>query len=189
MTHTSHDIEMTHTSHDNEATRERGFSLIELMFGVMTLTIGALGAYGIIIAAVASNSRNLMDSTMAMLTDAVIEQVNSTLVGSGQAFLTDCRGTSFTINTAPGGATVTGGLGSDIDYSAAQVTNYSMNYAVMSPCDNTGRYLTTYDVRWRVDQIGAAAATPTSSFLVSVAAKRQGLGLPIQVKVMLGRPE
>ena len=120
--------------------------------------------------AVNSNSHSLQDSTMTMLTNAVIEQVNSTLVGSGTANLTDCKGSNFTIATAPGGAAVRGGLGSDIDFSAAPVTNYQMDYTVMSPCESDGKQFAMYDVRWHVDQIGAANGTPSNSFLVTVGA-------------------
>src|SRR5207249_3835203 len=102
------------------------------------------------------------DSTITMLTDAVIEQVNSTLVGAGTANLSDCKGTNFTIATAPGGATLKAGPGSDIDFSVAAPADYAMCYAVMSPCNTQGKYLANYDVRWHVDQVGAAAGTPTS---------------------------
>ena len=76
-----------------------GFALTELLIAAVVMTVGGLGAYGIIIMAIGSNTRNLHDSTMTMLTNAVIEQVNSTLVGSGTAALSDCQGTIFTIAT------------------------------------------------------------------------------------------
>ena len=47
----------------------------------------------------------------------------------------------------------------------------------------------TYDVRWHVDQIGADAGTPSNSFLLTVASKRKGLALPLNVRVVVGRPE
>src|SRR5215207_7813935 len=90
-----------------------GFSLVELLIAMVVMTVGGLGASGIIIMAITANSRSLHDSTMTMLTNAVIEQINSTLVGSGSANLSDCRGTNFTIATAPGGAPLRGDLGSD----------------------------------------------------------------------------
>ena len=96
--------------------------------------------------AIAANSRSLYDSTMTMLTDAVIEQVNSTLVGSGTANLADCRGTNFTIATAPGGAALRGGLGSDIDFSSTAPAGYYMNYTVTAPCGVPGKNVATYDV-------------------------------------------
>jgi hypothetical protein len=166
-----------------------GFSLIEVIFAALIMTVGGMGAFGIIVAAMAANNRSVHDSTITMLTDAVIEQVNSTLVGSGTANLSDCRGTNFTIATAPGGAPLKGGLGSDIDFSATPPADYHMDFCVSSPCEALGKYLASYDVRWHIDQIGTASGTPTNSFLVTVGAKRKVFSLPVHVRVMVGRPE
>jgi hypothetical protein len=166
-----------------------GFALVELLIASVVMVVGGLGAYGIIIMAVSANSRNLHASTMSMLSNAVIEQVNSTLVGSGTAALSDCRGTTFSIATAPGGAPLRGGLGSDVDFTTAAPDGYRMDYVITSPCAAGGTNPATYDVRWRVDQIGAAGGTPSNSFLVTVAAKRKGLSLPVHVRVVVGRPE
>src|SRR4026208_1204443 len=87
---------------------ESGISLIEVMLAVAILTICSLGMIGLFPAATATNNRNKIDSTTAMLAGAIIEQVNSTLIGSGTASLTDCAGTTWTINTAPGGANLNG---------------------------------------------------------------------------------
>jgi len=151
--------------------------------------VAGLGAYAVVIMAVNASSSSGRESTMAMLSNAVIEQVNSTLVGSGTATLSDCDGTSFTISTAPGGAPLKGGIGTDIDFSAAVVADYHMDYTVTSPCAPGGTEFAIYDVRWHVDQVGATAGTPTNSFLLTVGAKRKGLGLPIYVRVVVGRPE
>src|SRR5436190_2429028 len=166
-----------------------GFALTELLIAAVVMTVGGLGAYGIIIMAISSNTRNLHDSTMTMLTNAVIEQVNSTLVGSGTAALSDCQGTIFTIATAPGGAALQDGPGSDVDFAASAPDEYHMDYTVTSPCAASGKKQATYDVRWHVDQVGATSGTPSNSFLVTVAAKRKGLSLPINVRVVVGRPE
>jgi prepilin-type N-terminal cleavage/methylation domain-containing protein len=166
-----------------------GFSLVEMLIATVVMTVGVLGACGIIVMAAAANSRNLHGSTMTMLTNAIIEQVNSTLVGSGTAALSDCRGTTFAIATAPGGAELQAGLGSDFNFSASPPDDYHMDYTITSPCGADGKNPATYDVRWRVDQIGAASGTPSNSFLVTVAAKRKGLALPVHVRVVVGRPE
>jgi prepilin-type N-terminal cleavage/methylation domain-containing protein len=168
---------------------EEGFTLVELLIASVVMTVAGLGAFGIIIMAVAADSRSSHESTMVMLTNAVIEQVNSTLVGSGTASLADCAGTNFTIATAPGGASREGGSGTDIDFSVAAPANYHMDYTVASPCAVSGATAGVYDVRWHVEQIGSATGTPTNSFLVTVAARRRGLSLPIHVRVLVGRPE
>ena len=64
-----------------------------------------------------------------------------------------------------------------------------MDYTVASPCAAGSAFTTIYDIRWHVDQIGAAAGTPSNSFLLTVGAKRKGLSLPIYVRVIAGRPE
>src|SRR4051794_3073898 len=81
------------TRGDVRGDQSAGFALVELLIASVVMAVGGLGAYGIIIMAVSANSRNLHDSSMTMLTNAVIEQVNATLVGSGTASLSDCRGT------------------------------------------------------------------------------------------------
>jgi len=182
-------VGMTGTTGRARGNPAAGFALAELLIASVVMTVGGLGAYGIIIMAVGANSRNLHDSTMTMLTNAVIEQVNSTLVGSGTATLSDCRGATFTIATAPGGADLQAGLGSDVNFSASPPDNYHMDYTIASPCKADGKNPATYDVRWHVDQVGAANGTPSNSFLVTVAAKRKGLALPIHVRVVVGRPE
>ena len=176
---------------DRGCQASEGFTLIELLIATVVTTVGGLGAYGIILMAINANSHSGHESSVAMLTNAVLEQVNSTLVGSGSANLTDCLGTNFTIATAPGGATLVsgGGLGSDLDFSATPPDNYHMDYAVTSPCNADGTPAGTYDVRWRVDQIGDTEGTPTNSFLVTVGAKRKGVSLPIYVRMVVGRPE
>src|SRR5215210_646178 len=80
---------LTGTSRRRRGNPSAGFALTEMLIASVVMTVGGLGAYGIIIMAVGANSRNLHDSTMTMLTNAVIEQVNSTLVGSGTAALSD----------------------------------------------------------------------------------------------------
>src|SRR5437588_12188983 len=87
---------------DGRARAQRGFSLIELMVAGALLVIGALAVVGMISIAIATNSRNRIDSTKTMLAQAVIEQVSSTLIGSGQANLTDCAGNNFSINATTG---------------------------------------------------------------------------------------
>jgi prepilin-type N-terminal cleavage/methylation domain-containing protein len=166
-----------------------GFSLVEVLMATVVMTVGGLGAYGVILMAIGANSRSLHDSTMTMLATAVLEQVNSTLVGSGTAYLSDCSGTLFTIATAPGGTPLRTGLGSDLDFSVDPPDDYHMDYSVTSPCAPGGTSAGIYDVRWRVDQIGAENGTPTNSFLVTVGARRRGLSLPIHLRVVVGRPE
>src|SRR5262249_1083202 len=99
------------------------------------------------------------------------EQVNSTIIGGGTSGLTDCAGNSWTINTAPGGAALSG---SAIDFTeSSPPANYNMQYVVKTPCQMGGTTQATYDVRWNLYILGAPM-NPTTSYMVTVGAKRVG---------------
>lgn len=137
-------------------------TLIEVLIAGAVLVVGILALMGLAITAIGMNSRNKADSTAAMLTQAIVEQVNSTLVGSGTATLTDCGTHDSTnpwiIQTAPGGALVTGGY---IDFSeTSPPSGYQMDYVVC----NIG-VQTVYDVRWDI------ASIEGNTFLLTVAAR------------------
>src|SRR4051812_44753875 len=87
---------------------QSGISLIEVMVATLVLMICSLGIVGLISASIVTNNRNKLDSTGTMLTQAVIERVKSTIIGTGSSTLVDCTGTTWTIDTAPGGAALTG---------------------------------------------------------------------------------
>jgi len=170
---------------------ESGISMIEVMVATLVMAICSLGVVGLVSASIATNSRNKLDSTGTMLTQAVVERVKSTIIGSGTSSLVDCDGTTWTIDTSPGGAALSG---SAIDFSeASPPTNFHMNYVVRSPCTNTGEEITTYDVRWRIEVVGASAGTPTNTFMITVGARMQGhsegnmfFSLPVSFRVMAG---
>ena len=188
---------------------QAGISLLELLIAGVVFVVGALAVMALVSTSIATNNRNKVDSTKAMLAEAVLEQVNSTVVGSGTANISDCAGTTFIIETAAGGSKLQGSgthpndtLGSDIDFTeASPPADYHMDYVVTSPCTSSGTYIATYDLRWHVDQVGAGAGTLTNSFLVTVAARLKGtspggselsgvyFSLPVNLRVVLGRPE
>ena len=169
---------------------QSGISVIEVLVATLVLMICSLGIVGLISASIVTNNRNKLDSTGTMLTQAVIERVKSTIIGSGTSSLVDCNGATWTINTAPGGA-ATAGTGIDFTETSPP-TDYHMDYVVRSPCSSTGAEITTYDVRWHVELVGAPA-TPTSTFLITVGARMQGhsegnmfYSLPVSFRVMAG---
>jgi Tfp pilus assembly protein PilV len=183
---------------------QAGISLIELMIAGAILVVCSLGVLSMIIVAIATNTRNRQDSTKTMLAQAVLEQVEATLVGSAETSLTDCKNNVITIDTrVPGspthaGADVLGGtVGGNIDFTQAAASvpaGFQATYIVTSPCSATGQYVATYDVRWRVDQVSP------QTFLVTVGArqaaaaantKMQGLffSTPTNLKQYLGKPQ
>jgi len=127
------------------------------------MTIGFMGLIGLVATAIASNNRNKLDSTATMLTQAVVEQVNSTIVGTGTASLSDCTGTSWNIATAAGGAALSG---ANIDFTQTSVpADYSMTFAVCPVAQQT-----KYDVRWNIQRI------TSETYLVTVGARMLGTG-------------
>jgi len=168
-----------------------GIGVIEVLMATLVLMICSLGIVGMISAAIVTNNRNKLDSTGTMLTQAIIERVKSTIIGSGSSSLVDCTGTTWTIDTSPGGAAL---AGANIDFTeATPATDYHMDYVVRSPCSSTGKEITTYDVRWHVEILGAAAGTPTQTFLITVGARMKGhsegnmfYSLPVNFRVMAG---
>jgi competence protein ComGC len=176
-----------------EKRREAGASLIEVMLAMLILVITSISILGLISVAIATNNRNKIDSTGAMLAQSVVEQIKATIIGSGTSSLTDCAGTLHTINTAPGGANLTGSV---IDYTQTGLaSDYHMDYVMSTPCTSTGTQSTIYDVRWRVEIIGASASPPvaTNTYLITVASRlknRRGgnmlFSLPINFRILVG---
>jgi Tfp pilus assembly protein PilV len=158
--------------------RQSGVTMIELMVAGVVMTVGFLGMMILITTAIATNNRNRLDSTGTMLGQAVMEQIKSTIVGSSSSTLSDCAGNTFTIDSAVGGATLSGAV---VDFSAAAVTNYSMFYVVCN-----GAQQTTYDVRWNVSSVG-------NNYMVTVSSRMKGQGtdlkyfaLPVTLRAYLG---
>ncbi len=164
--------------------RESGMSLLELMIAGVVLIVGFLGVMVLVTGAIAGNNRNRMDSSATMLTQMVVEQL-ATLPrpdGTTTVTITDCAGNNWTLSAAAGGAPLSG---TSINFSSAQVTNYSMNYVVCG-ANNTQA---TYDVRWNVQSL-----SPGFTSLVTVAARPRGatgdlrrFAIPVSVRVITGR--
>src|SRR5215510_6754432 len=93
---------------------QAGITIIETAMAAFILIIGSLSMIGLVIGSIATNNRNRMDSTQTMLATSIVEQINSTVIGSGESVLVDCAGNSHTIATAKGGANLSG---ANIDFS------------------------------------------------------------------------
>jgi type II secretory pathway pseudopilin PulG len=175
--------------------RESGITLIETMMAGTVLLIGSLAMITLIISSIATNNRNKMDSTQAMLATSILEQINSTFIGQGTSTLVDCAGSTWTVNTGmpntgSAGATLTGG--GNIDFTQTNPpAGYHMNYVVSTPCTSGGKLEGTYDVRWHVDVVGGVGVTNTYMLTVGAKLKNHGEGnqffsLPVTLRVMSG---
>ena len=170
--------------------------MVETLMAAGILIIGSLGMITLIVSSIATNNRNKIDSTQTMLAEAIVEHVNSTVIGSGSSVLIDCSDHSYTVSGVEGGANLNS-TSSAIDFtediaSNAAKTNYHMDYYVNTPCSTGSTLQAIYDVRWNVQKVGGST-TPTNSYLLTVSAKMKGHGegnmffsLPVTLRVMSG---
>ena len=165
---------------------ESGVTVIELSIAGFVLVFGMLSLLGLLMAAVGNNGRSKIDSSATMLSQAVLEQISAKLAGGGPGTLTDnanCDGTGVThlISYQPAMGAPLNAQGY-IDFGAAQVANYSMDYV---DCNNNVRM--TYDVRWDVQDLSG------KTYLVVVGAKPKstmptkfGFALPVNMRTYVG---
>jgi len=166
----------------NKLGSESGVTLIELAIAGFVLVFGMLSLLSLVITAIGNNGRSKVDSSCTMLAQAVLEQVSAKIAGGGPGTLTDnanCNGTgtTFTIEKDPGGAPLisAGNIGAgNIDFTQAQVANYSMNYV---ECNNNVQR--TYDVRWNVGDLSG------KTYSIVVGARPAGGNGPVQFSFAL----
>jgi Tfp pilus assembly protein PilV len=159
--------------------RDSGITMIETLMAAGILVIGSVGMLALIVTAIATNNRNQIDSTQTMVAQSILEKIATTFVsnrstqGPGTSDLVDCAGTTWTVDTTASGTGSSGAplSGANIDFSQAQVTNWSMNYVVSTPCATGQPALGTYDVRWHLDQIGYGTSNVTETYMLTVSAR------------------
>ena len=171
--------------------------MIETLMAAAILVIGSVGMLGLIITAIATNNRNKIDSTQTMLAESILEQIATTFIGANQttgpgtSSITDCAGNVWPIDTTASPSSSGSGAplsGANIDFTQAQVANWSMNYVVSTPCASGNPVQGTYDVRWHLDKL-----TGTETFLITVSARLVGHGegneyfsLPVTLRFLDG---
>src|ERR1051326_5822302 len=92
--------------HSKQRKRRRpdaGITMIETLMAAGILVIGSVGMLALVVADIATNNRNKIDSTQTMLAEAILEQISSTFggitQGPGTSRLVDCAGHTWTIDT------------------------------------------------------------------------------------------
>jgi Tfp pilus assembly protein PilV len=174
---------------------DRGFTLLEVLFAGVVLTIGLLGLLTMVLTAINSNNRSKLDSNGTLIAQMTLETIASV---PGNAIttvtITDCAGTahsalSTTGSNAGAGANLDSNGNIDFTQTYSGVTaGYAMLYTACQA--STGDRATTYDVRWNIK-------TPTSNTkLVTVSAQRSGntssssrlqfLLFPVTLKAIVG---
>ena len=163
---------------------QEGITMIELLIAGVVMVVGFMALIGLVVAAIASNTRNRLDTSATMLDLFVVESIESQSGNPGTLTVTDCVGTSHQIQQSPGGATLSG---TTIDYSqaASAIPGYQMDWAV---CNGGTTANAIYDVRWHIDTLG------TYSFLVTTSAKLKGVtgggkyfALPTTIRTITGK--
>ena len=132
-----------------------GMSLIELMIAMVVLAVGLIAIANVVAIAIANNNRNTMDTTSTMLSEMVLEQIQSVPASSNLILnVTDCAGNVWTINTTGAPAPVGAGANlvaatGNIDYlqpEAGVPVGYRMDYTTCGPAGSQF----VYEVRWNV---------------------------------------
>lgn len=167
--------------------RQSGISMIELLIAGAIMVIGFLGLMLLILTAIATNNRNKLDTNATLAAQMVFEEIRSNLVDGVAPPVTDCAGNSWTIGMgSPTAGTTVGATlsGSDIDFSASQVTNYSMNYVV---CTANGTQA-TYDVRWNIKTLtdGVSRVTVSAKPLAGPSNGSKYFALPVTLRGIAG---
>jgi prepilin-type N-terminal cleavage/methylation domain-containing protein len=160
-------VGMNRTRKQEIAKMSHGFSLIELMIAMAVLAVGILGGIVVIAVATANDGRSKLHTTAAAMAQSTMERIiaiPAKAVGTdAQTKITDCAGTTFTIETAVGGSPLitNGAFAGSVDFTQPPQQNYWMSYVTCSAGASV-----PYDVRWRID----AGPTPATQ-LVTVSAK------------------
>ncbi len=143
--------------------KQRGMTLIELMIALTVLTVGLAALLGLLSVAIASNTRNKLDTGGTFAAQAVLETIAAQPAGT-DVTMTDCAGNSITVKTASpavgaspnytGANLMSDGTGR-IDFqgqaASSVTTGYKASYVGCGPAGNR----VTYDVRWRVQTVSA----------------------------------
>ncbi len=137
-----------------------GMTLIELMIAMVVLAVGLIAIANVVAIAIANNNRNRLDTTSTMLSEMVLEQIQSVPASSNATItITDCAGAVWNVNTTGGAAP--NGVGAalvpsaaatgagNIDYTQAEgviPAGYRMDYTTCGPAG--AQFV--YEVRWNI---------------------------------------
>jgi len=177
---------------------------LELLVAIIVLAIGMGGILILLVGAMYTNKRSGDDTTSTMAAEHIIEQISSQAANAtAPVAVTDCAGTSWTINTAaaPNGAGNSGSYGGNgaqvtstgtVDWTEAYSgipSGYAMQYVA---CGAAAQRI-TYDIRWNAIALNA---TNNSSRMIVVSARPSGsptVGglryvIPVNLRTIGGMP-
>lgn len=173
---------------------QRGFTLVELLMSLAVLLVGIVAVAQLVPASIGLNSANRNDSSALVFAQREMNVLRSRPLTD--LSFTDLLGASCPAGNIcdlgdpaqPGqvvGSPVILDLNNQpvINFAAAQVDNYSFNYA-----DPNDPYGTSYDVRWAVISTTKNSQATSKRFIVGVQ-KRSGNGFfqPVTLDTMVER--
>jgi prepilin-type N-terminal cleavage/methylation domain-containing protein len=175
---------MTPTSGSSKRSKQRGFSILEMLIAVVVLMVGALGVAQLIPFSLQNNTGNRGDSTGLVVAQRELEQflqqpINNTTYTNSTNVDDPCYnvvcnlGTNAAFNQFQGSPTVVVGGRTMIDFTQATVANYSVTYR-----DGRDPTKSAYDVRWAVSTNGNAGNIMSKRIVISV--RRDGPGAYIR---------
>jgi prepilin-type N-terminal cleavage/methylation domain-containing protein len=174
--------------------RQRGFSLLEMLFATVILLVGLVSVAQLVPFSLTLNYRNRMDSSALVFAQRQLDVLlDQPLNPPGDSF-TDLNGNTYqlgdpaTPNVVQGNNVVTSNNQALIDFSGPTPAGYPTNgygFTYQDPKDPTGM---TYDVRWAVIITGNGTTAASKRFILGV---RQiggnGYLLPITLDTMVAR--
>ena len=144
--------------HHRNRYSSRGFTLLEVLFASVVLTVGLLGLLVMVVTSISTNNRNKLDTNGTLIAQATLEAIASVPGNSTTAVtVVDCNpassSASHTVSTtgSAGGAGANLNSSGNIDFTEALgsvPSNYSMQYYACQA--STGDRWAIYDVRWNI---------------------------------------
>src|SRR6266436_8478252 len=130
-------MELRHGKTKKAFRKERGMTLIELMIAMVVLLVGVVGSMALTAYAIGGNGRSRQQSNSTVIAQMLSEKISSQKASlSNSLSITDCTGTSTTVQTAAGGGALTSA--GDVDMTQAVVTGYQMYY---TDCGTSNRQM------------------------------------------------
>ena len=162
--------------------KQSGFTMIEMMIATLVIVVGLVGVAQLIPLSIRLNGSNRNDSTSLVfaqreLDEMVDQPINAATFSDPQGVLCPPAANCSLGNAAnprvPVGSPIVMLNGRPvIDFTQAQVANYSFNYA--DPNDPFG---VLYDVRWSVITYATGGNATGKRFIVGV--RRRGGNVPL----------
>jgi type II secretory pathway pseudopilin PulG len=173
--------------------RERGFSILEMLFATIMLLVGLVAIAQLVPASILLNYRNRTDSSALVFAQRQLDQMLDQPLNVNQ--FTDALGNICQLGNpaatnAVQGSTVTTTINNQtlIAFNSpnpplAPTNGYGFTY--QDPTDPNG---TTYDVRWAVIITGNGATASSRRFILGVRqAGGSGYFQPITLDTMVGK--